>query len=383
MKILFFLLLPCSAFTQQINPDKELKNALEKLTLIKTLHFKSSFEGTGSRKGKVLTINADVFLKKNGGKYPLVYVKANVLKPMFDKSEDELVIYDGNNVFSFDFPNDIFIERGAIDGEGKKYLGFNSIVWQRLLSDDLVSFSPQVDKVEYEKDSILRKSECMILTIKRPAYDSRIFIEKNSSFILRVENLTSSSESPGASVFDYYDIEMNKTIGDELFRVAQNKQKRPTKELSPINNSNQVNLLPVGSEAPGWKLTSLDSREIAMNDFLGKLVVLDFTATWCAPCKIYEKRLAELYNKNQDKLVIIGLSYNEKESTQGLQAFIKKKGIRYPIALNAEKIAGTYKVLSIPTIYVIDKNGKILLGINGYSEQNEIQLFNVIKANIE
>lgn len=107
--------------------------------------------------------------------------------------------------------------------------------------------------------------------------------------------------------------------------------------------------------------TPVDGDKVAnTRDFLGKVVVVNFWATWCAPCKAELPQLKDLLEKyHKDGFVLIGVSLDEKEDA--LRGFVKENGIRWTQAAGdkARKLAGDWGIDSLPTAFVIDRKGRL------------------------
>lgn len=117
--------------------------------------------------------------------------------------------------------------------------------------------------------------------------------------------------------------------------------------------------LPVLGPAPAWKLTDVDGKAVTSDQFKGKVVVLDFWATWCPPCREEIPGYTELARKYGDKLVIVGVSLDEA-GPKVVQPFMKKMGINYPIVMGDEAVVSAFGgVKVIPTTFLIDRNGQI------------------------
>lgn len=121
-----------------------------------------------------------------------------------------------------------------------------------------------------------------------------------------------------------------------------------------------------GDVPPPIKATMLDGKEVTLDEFKGKVVLLDFWATWCGPCKAEMPLMKKLYDDYADKgLVMVGISLDRGE--EELKAYIEKEEIKWAQVLSSatpenQKISSAYKIVSIPTIYLVGKDGKIVSG---------------------
>ncbi|MBN2753292.1 MAG: TlpA family protein disulfide reductase [Candidatus Goldbacteria bacterium] len=117
--------------------------------------------------------------------------------------------------------------------------------------------------------------------------------------------------------------------------------------------------------APDFSLTGIDGSTIKLSDYKGKVVILDFWATWCPPCKAEIPFFIELQSQyGKDGLAIIGAALDDAEK---VKAFASQYGINYPIALADRDTATTYGgIRGIPTTFVIDKKGNVVRQYVGY-----------------
>lgn len=113
----------------------------------------------------------------------------------------------------------------------------------------------------------------------------------------------------------------------------------------------------VGQPAPALSAKSLDGRSLSLADFKGKVLVLNFWATWCPPCRLETPDMISAYRKlGKGNVAFLGLDSTEQPPI--IQAFIASKGLNYPVALDeAKKTSHAYDVNGIPTTYVIDGQG--------------------------
>ena len=136
-------------------------------------------------------------------------------------------------------------------------------------------------------------------------------------------------------------------------------------------------------EAPNFKLNNLEGGELSLADLEGKLVLLNFWASWCGPCNIEKPSMEKLYQElKEEGLVIVGVNLREDKSTA--EDFVEKHDISFPILLDKTgEISGMYGVRSIPTSYLIGRNGKALGGVLGAREWDEDKMVSTLKKLLE
>lgn len=122
-----------------------------------------------------------------------------------------------------------------------------------------------------------------------------------------------------------------------------------------------------GEKAPDFELSTLDGKVIRLSDFIGKIVIVDFWATWCAPCRMAIPELVELQSEYRDDLVIIGISLDQPYTQQNLQPFIESYGINYPVVLGTLEVVEAYgNIRGIPTSFIVNQDGEIVNKFTGY-----------------
>lgn len=114
-----------------------------------------------------------------------------------------------------------------------------------------------------------------------------------------------------------------------------------------------------GEKAPQINLTDLYGTNINLENFKGKVVVLDFFAVWCPPCKKMIPKIIELKNHYKDKYVVfIGVHViSDHPGIENLKNFVSKYKINYPVITSTYEIENMYKIKSYPTMVIINKEG--------------------------
>lgn len=121
------------------------------------------------------------------------------------------------------------------------------------------------------------------------------------------------------------------------------------------------------ASAPDFTLKTLEGKEITLSGLKGKVVLLDFWATWCGPCRESIPHLVQLHKTYQDKgFEVIGMSMDKGEG-ETLRHFVKSMDIPYTIILTPEDVARNYGVTALPTTLFIDKEGKVRKKIIGFN----------------
>ena len=124
-----------------------------------------------------------------------------------------------------------------------------------------------------------------------------------------------------------------------------------------------------GFLAPQFALYDLNGNLVRLSDFKGKVVLLNFWATWCSPCKREIPSLDRLYQMRKDKGFEIVAVNAERASASQIASFAEKYRMSFPILLNPQRDVGSkYWVRAIPTSFLLDKNGVIRWKIVGGRE---------------
>ena len=139
-----------------------------------------------------------------------------------------------------------------------------------------------------------------------------------------------------------------------------------------------------GENAPNFTLKNLDGKEISLNQFRGKHVLINFWATWCGPCKIEMPSLEALYERFKDRNFVLLAISNDMFGANIVKPFVKAHNINFPVLLDQRlKVSNAFGVVSLPTTFMIDPQGKIigaLFGAEDWATPSNILYFeNLLK----
>ncbi len=125
----------------------------------------------------------------------------------------------------------------------------------------------------------------------------------------------------------------------------------------------------IGHVAPDFKFVLADGAEIKLSDYRGQKVILNFWASWCAPCKAEMPDLQNVYMKYRDQGVVI-LAINKEEDLATVEQFATQMGLSFPIIANEDgDISRQYGALGLPTTYFINSDGTVALLRKGVMDE--------------
>ncbi len=138
---------------------------------------------------------------------------------------------------------------------------------------------------------------------------------------------------------------------------------------APVANSNAADR----PTAPTFSLTDLNGRPLNSSDYRGKVILLDFWATWCAPCRTEIPQFVQLQKKYGDEgFQMIGISMDD--APKPVREFYDEFKLNYPVAMGDEKTAEAYGgVLGLPINILIGRDGRIYAKHTGVTDANALE----------
>ncbi|MBN2289969.1 MAG: TlpA family protein disulfide reductase [Candidatus Glassbacteria bacterium] len=124
-----------------------------------------------------------------------------------------------------------------------------------------------------------------------------------------------------------------------------------------------------GKLAPDFTLARIDGGEVVLSGLRGKVVILDFWATWCPPCVKGVPEFVELYNEYESQgLDVIGISVDRGPGV--VKKFVEKNKVTYPVVMADRPVVDAYQPMYVPTTYIIDRQGKVVTKVVGYNPKS-------------
>lgn len=216
--------------------------------------------------------------------------------------------------------------------------------------------------------------ECdVIFIVYRNNSESRWYFGREDSLPRRVDRISKRRGAEGAVVLSISKLDVKPDFDVYTFRpeCPEGYEKRAYDEPGKM--------LAVGRQAPDWVLKTSDGKEVRLSDLRGNVVVMDFWATWCRPCKMAMPGVQMVHEKFEGRPVkVFGVAVWEKKGAEP-GAYMKSKDFTYTLLLNGDKVADDYRVSGIPSFYVIDPQGRVVYAASGFLPNREKELVGTIE----
>jgi len=146
-----------------------------------------------------------------------------------------------------------------------------------------------------------------------------------------------------------------------MLAACEQSQQQPTAGSTNIQASDEISTL-----APDFTLTDLQGRKVTLSQYRGKVVIVNFWATWCPPCREEMPSMESLYRRFKDQdLVLLAINV-EEDGGEAVNDFLKGKDYNFTILLDTTaEVQENYQVFQFPETFIIDRNGNLVDKIVG------------------
>jgi thiol-disulfide isomerase/thioredoxin len=150
---------------------------------------------------------------------------------------------------------------------------------------------------------------------------------------------------------------------NELLHILQTNFREQDQTSSPAQPQSEqvvIRFIRDPDAAPSFAVKGIDGKTVSLAGAHGKVVLLNFWATWCSPCRMEIPDLVELQKKYQDRLQVIGLVVDDADE-DAVRKFTERYSINYPIAMATDEMRVQFGgVPALPTSFIIDAQGRVL-----------------------
>ena len=130
----------------------------------------------------------------------------------------------------------------------------------------------------------------------------------------------------------------------------------------------------IGRPAKNFTLKDLQSKNVSLSDFRGKVVLLNFFSTWCPPCRTEIPDLVNISKKTGRKdFVVLGISLDTDDVPMVVKQYVREMNIPYSVLIGKPGVVEDYQVFGIPTTFLITKDGKINKRFEGLVPQKQFE----------
>lgn len=200
------------------------------------------------------------------------------------------------------------------------------------------------------------------------ASDARWYFGRDDSYPRRVDRIFNRPNLKGTQVLTISKLNVAPIFDSDDFRPER-----------PSDFKKVDYLLPIGRNAPDWTLKTSTGESISLRDLRGQVVVLDFWATWCEPCKKAMPEVQKLHRQFKDHDVkVFGVNCWDRDGDP--IRCMKKMKLDYTLLLDGNAVAEAYNVPAIPTFVVIDREGRIAYAASGIMPARDQKLNELTKA---
>ncbi len=351
-----------------------LREAQAAARAIKAVRYQAHGEADGLLSQQTPRMEGSVILVTiPGAEIPKLRVDAQVVPPRQSQPVLFQLASDGKQVMLAEHGQKVFVQRDLPAGS----LLLNNaaaILIRELASERPFAREVQAKTITHLGTETVGDVECDVIHVvyADDSGEARWYFAKADHLPRRVQRIVPTPIGRASITTSLTSLQTNPPIPEDAFQLD-----KPAGFTDPFASGppQSHGLLEIGTQAPEWTLKDATGKEVSLKSLRGKLVLLDFWATWCGPCRQAMPFMQKLHDKYKDKPVaVFGVNCYERGPRSDPVGYMKNAGFTYPLLLDASDVAVAYRVIGIPTFYVIGPDGKILMAHSGVSADYERQI---------
>ncbi|MHC4767369.1 MAG: TlpA family protein disulfide reductase [Planctomycetota bacterium] len=386
-RIVLALAAACGATATAQTPDARtiVEAAVESMRAAQTVTYDAELEVRGGDSWRIVTghvqlarSEADDASDPVGGR---LAVRGEIRRSSSSKADPFEAAYDGEWTRRTRVGAGVLL-RGHPGFGGDELLrgSFGELIVHEFLVPDLLTKERQAPHVSWSGRSPVDVVACDVVEVRRRDMDQPVewFFGVEDHLPRRMRrNFRSARGTQVESVLTLSNIKVNTDIDPAVFTLETPKGftvetvgKRPPREIT------------IGQPCPNWELTASDGKTHRLSDYRGKLVLLDFWASWCPHCKNAMPAVQKIHDTYSGRgVAVFALNCRDRGAVDPV-AFVRGLGYSYLVA-NGNEVTVDYRVGALPSFYLIDGEGRLLHRDTGYSEEKERQLIAIIERYLD
>jgi thiol-disulfide isomerase/thioredoxin len=309
---------------------------------------------------------------------PLLRVDGRVKMPGSDQTHPFQLVLNEKQAASFDREEKVCTVGELPEGLDLVSDALTTVVMREFVVPGPFSDELEADERRYEGKQTVGGTECHVVYVvyKGGMAQARWYFGVDDALPHRVDRIARGSDGKVYRALELRELDASAKLDEATFAIQVPADFERREYTRPARTD--PGLLKVGSAAPDWTLKNPAGQAFTLSQLRGKVVLLDFWATWCGPCKVAMPKVQKLHERYQGKpVVVLGINTWERSDAA---AYMKKNKFTYELLLNGDRVAEAYGVRGIPTFYIIGPDGKILHASSGFSEGTEASVARLIDA---